>query len=222
MITRHALSSILGAALLLTAAAPARADIITFDSFGAFSSFSNANGLTQENVLAIGDETGIVVSGFTNQTDTEVLFTSLINTTLSVDDANGQAQVSAANDQPFNGNVRISLVGNTTFTSLAFNLDTAAGATGTIVLTTLEPGGQVTLTNYTLGPGANFFGVAAINGQSIVSETIGGGVALDAIQQVRIGGISTPTAVPDGGATALLLGLGMLGLSAARRRVHKR
>lgn len=215
--SRHAGVALLAATVLMGTATSARADTITFNTFGGFSSFSSQNGLTQENVLAIGEEIGLIVSGFTNQTDTEVLFTSLTATLLSVDDANGQAQISAANDQPFSGGVRISLLNDATFTSLAFNLD--AAATGNILLTTLEPNGDVTQTNYAVGNGANFFGVVAFNGQRIVSQTIGGGLALDAIQQVRIGGLTTtPTPVPDGGATLGLLGLGMLALGYLRRQ----
>ena len=216
--------AILGAALLVIAfsSQTARADIVTFTTFGSFSSFSNQAGLTQENVLTPGASSGLTVSGFTNQTNSQVNVTSLTVLPLSVIDANGQARFTGMNGGPIgSGGFRISLPNNQTFTSLAFNLDTVQGSTGTLLITTLEPNGDVTQTSFAVGSGSNFFGVAAINNQRILSVTVGPGVNIESLQQVRIGGTVSSVPVPEP-ASLLLLGTGLTGFASLARRRWRR
>lgn len=205
------------AAVAAVTAAPvtARADILTFNSFGSFSSTSNTYGLTQENVLTPGTLTGSTVWGFTNQTNTQTNVTSLVGAQLSVAAANGQARFTGVGGADIGtGGFFINLLNNATFTSIAFNL---VGSAGTVSILTLEPNNEVTTTNYTLGSGSNFFGALAINGQSIVRVTVNGGLNISSLEQVRVGGITAARVVPEP-STYMLLGSGLVGLVAVARR----
>jgi hypothetical protein len=204
------------AALLAAPLGTARADILTFDTFGAFSSALNFYGGTIQNVLTPGAATGTTVSGFTNQTNSQVNVTSLTAAQLSVADANGQAVFTGAGGGAIGtGGFFISLpVG--TFTAIAFNLDNVQGQTGSVAITTLEPNAQTTVVNYALGNGSNFFAALAINGQSISRVTVGGGVAIQDMAQLRIGGVNAST-IPEP-STYALMATGLVGLVGFARR----
>jgi len=210
------LSSVAASMLMMVSASAAQADILTFDTFGSFSSASNTFGLTQENVLTPGAATGSTVFGLTNQTNTELDVHSLTNAILSVADANGQARFTGANGADIGtGGFEIFLANNLSFTSLAFNL---VGSTGLVSISIREIDNSLSISQYAMGPGSNFFGALAINGQRIERVTVGGGLNISSLEQVRVGGVlGSVTATPEP-ATFALLGTGLLGLAAVGRR----
>ena len=209
----------------LTTATPARADLFSFTNSGQFTTFLNANGLDQENVLAVGEDTGLIVQGTTQQTQLLVNISSSTNLTLQ--DSNGAAQVSATAPATSFSDFLIYLDGMT-FTSLLFNIDNLRGSDGSITITTTEVGTAVVKQDVVaIGAGQNFFGIAAINGQEIISvgDISVGGVLFDSLQQIRIGGLESNvpdvTAVPEP-TSMFLLGTGLFGLAAKVRARRKK
>jgi hypothetical protein len=217
------LSGLCTAVLLAAPLATARADILYFDTFGAFSAALQQYGGTLQNVLTPGAATGTTVSGFTNQTNSQVNVQSLTAAQLSVASANGQAVFTGAGGGNIGtGGFNIFLPNNATFTALAFNLDNVQGSTGTEVISVTEPAGSptpgTTMFNSVIGNGANFVGILAINNQTISNVRVSGPVNLADLAQVRVGGLGVST-VPEPSTYALMAtGLVALGGFARRRR----
>lgn len=170
---------------------------------------SNAGGNTgTENILynepgLIGS--GTTVQGISNQSDFIVNFTSSTSLTTP---SGGQARIA----EDFT-DLAIALETGT-FTKAIFNLD--ANADGTVAFTVNyegATGSPFTQTFDVSKNGQNFFQVLAGDGAAISSISMLGTTTFENIAQVRLGGFDGATSVPDGGATAALLGLGMLALS---------
>ena len=181
-----------------------------------------------ENVLLRQGTTGTTVYGDTNQSNTEIFF--------STTQVNGGAELSI----PSNGQARIEGVGGAQitdltfgatdvdvgFTKAVFNVDTLADTTVAIQAQD-QFGGLFDFSLNATGSGQNFVTVYTILDQWIDTITLtGNGIAaIEDLQQVRVG----PGTFPDGGgsgtgnevpipAAAWLFGSALLGLSGVARK----
>jgi len=153
---------------------------------------------------------GNPVTGHSNQTATEFLFTS--DETLITPTSSRIESV----DSPFNF-LMIESVAGAFFQSAIFNLD--AVTTGTVNFSVMDDLGQFATQIFSVaGTGQNFFTLTATGSQLMQRITITG-ADLSQISQVRIGGIAAQpvqVSVPEA-STGLLLGSGLLFVAAVMR-----
>ena len=122
--------------------------------------------------------------------------------------------------------------GNDPFKSLTFGLEAGATFTKAILNPIVNADGNLNfLVNYIDASGSpysttlsvdsagnNFFGVFAEEGAKITTITISTtDTTIDLVKQIRLGGFASAN-VPDGGATVMLMGLGIAGLGLVRRK----
>jgi hypothetical protein len=131
--------------------------------------------------------------------------------------AGGQAEIEGLVGNNPIMSLTFGLTDNATFTSAIFNIDADADGFMTVAVDFLGGAGSPYEELVPLNDnGQNFYHVFALEGNvisSITLSTIDSG--FNVARQFRIGGFadaSNGTNVPDGGATAVMLGLGMLGL----------
>ncbi len=191
---------------------------------------SNNPSSSQENVLLDMNSSGTTILGTTNQSKTQVSFTSSSSLTSS---PQGQALIQG----PSSGfsNMQIKLSNGGTFTSLIFALTLVGNGTSCTNCVSFssnanEPGGGTSTAQggfFGLTPGNNFFTVTATNGETLNSVIINGN-GLSTLGQVRIGGLTSTGGGPGGGgggavpepSTYALLGCGLALMFIGRRRVR--
>ena len=163
-----------------------------------------------ENVLLNTGDVGNPIFGTTNQTNSLVRFTGQELLT-----ANGQARIDAADD--FFTHLMVDVPGGS-FSSLILNLDAVINGTVDFTATT-NTGIQVFNNIAVVGNGNNFFTFTTIDNQRYLSLALqaDGGLTFADAAQFRIGGAQVTT-VPDAASTFSLLGFGLVGIAAARRR----
>jgi hypothetical protein len=216
---KQRLLAILAGSAILAVASPALADItiLTDPPFP---------GNPDENVLLTDGDTAMVLSGFTNKTNTEVLFTGQ---ELLVMPANGQARVEGA-DGGLDW-LQITLANpNLGFSAFEFNVD--ADADGFATLFFYDQFNTPFGGNYAVsGSGQNFFNAVASNNEVItkvlLSTTVSAALDFSDVQQVRIspvplGGQPDPHGiVPEPASwTLMILGFGSVGSLLRARRRH--
>jgi hypothetical protein len=197
--------ALLAATLGLAGAAPALADI-TVISTAPFPQNP------PENVLLTAGSSGATLFGVTNQTHTQVLFTS--STDILMSPPQGQAFLTSTDGSLQNLNIAL----NSGFGFSAFEFNVNSAVTGPVTLTFTDQFGhtQSTTTTFDVGAnGSNFFDAFSANGELITHVSLTG-ANISSVGQVRLGGVG---AVPEPASWALLiLGFGGAGAMLRRRR----
>ena len=204
MTYKRALTAI-GAALLLFATEAQATAILTIGNVPQL----------DENILLNTGDTGNPIFGTTNDTGLLVRFAGDEELTAP---ASGQARIDSV-DGLFT--YLMIDVPNGSFTSLILNPDTESDGTVDFTVTT-NTGVQV-FNDVVLDPnGQNFFTFTTIDNQRYLNIVMQADVPLTFVDasQFRIGGAQV--SVPDVASTFSLLGLGLAGLAAARRRLASR
>ena len=211
------------AALALSAllAPSAKADIIFYGTPGGVQ--------PEENVLLSNNGIAAMsLTGTTNQTGTQVIFTQPRDAEMIVSPSSGQSRIASQDGVAFSS-LRTTLATGFSFTEFEANpIFTTGGITFTVGVREID--GTSSQTSFVSGNGQSYFGIEAINGQRMewvdinVQNPVGGTALSNVIQdvrQIRIGGVArTADVVPEPGAVAfgVVMGGGLLGMMARGRR----
>jgi uncharacterized protein YfaP (DUF2135 family) len=166
----------------------------------------------EENVLFGTNQTGTTVSGFTNQSNIQVNFTSTTAQTL-IASALGQAQVTTANNGGFITSIVMTSPGHV-FQDIIANPHNS----GAFTVTAVTNDGTFSQ-NFAGGTGNNFVTVLAQNGETISSVSFTSTAGFDQFQQPRISGLAS--AIPEPSTWAMML-LGFAGLGFAFRQSRRK
>jgi hypothetical protein len=214
---KHKIPSLLTLTLVLGVSASA-APITIYDSlFGGSGDVDNV--LFNDDSLI--DE-GLIVQGTFNGSGDgyNVEFTSSSGSGLLAV-SGGQATIIGGEGNSPYSQLSFSLKDDATFTKAQINPDaTADGLINFSVSYILGAGSPYTEQFTVNGNGQNFFTILAGDGARITMVSYSSpDTTFSDSNQVRIGGFLAPTTtIPDGGTTAAMLGLGMIGLAALARR----
>lgn len=199
--------------LPLLSVAPARADLII--------TLGRSDFQPDENLLFNGDgliDQGMTVQGRTNNTH-EVF--NITGHEELVTPSGGQARVDATADSELDYALIDALRPSVYFTEFEANLHVGGRTSGHFTVTGCNQFAVCESATFALGSGENAFSVASVNGQLIDTVQFQSTVEVDDIRQIRLGGVqelqAPPQQVSEPGVLALM-GLGLVGLAAYRRR----
>jgi hypothetical protein len=179
---------------------------------------TGVNNQGTDNVLLNPATNVTTVTGTVGQNNLLVDFTSTSGSGLLNANPSGQATVSGGT-----GNTQLSfeLANNATFTRSVFNINAATDGSVLIRVEGLNIIGGFFQDDFTVDAnGQNFFTVTSINGQLMtdISLTAINGATFEDVRQVRLGGGSVVSTVPEPSTWAMmLLGFAGIGFMAYRR-----
>jgi hypothetical protein len=134
----------------------------------------------------------------------------------------GQAEIEGLFGNDPIRNLTFGLADGATFTKAIFNIDADADGLLSIAVNFLGASGSPYEELVALRDnGQNFFYIEADEGVAITSISLStDDSGINVAKQFRIGGFANAVGVPDGGATAIMLGMGFLGLVGLCRRTN--
>jgi hypothetical protein len=184
---------------------------------------TGVNNQNTDNVLLNPATNVTTVTGTVGANNLLVEFTSSSGSGLLNANPSGQATISGGVGNIALTQLSFGLANNDTFTQAVFNINAATDGSALIHVEGVNIDGGFFEDDFTVDAnGENFFTVFAINGQLItdIALTAINGATFEDLRQVRLGGGEITTTVPEP-ATALLLGLALVGCAATRRRQRK-
>jgi hypothetical protein len=204
---------LVAAAIALGSSTAARADIVVV---------TGVNNQGTDNVLLNPATNVTTVTGTVGQNNLLVNFTSTSGSGLLSANPSGQATVSGGTGNTSLTELTFGLANNETFTRSVFNINAATDGSVLIHVEGINITGGFFEDDFTVDAnGQNFFTVTSINGQLIQNIALTGinGAIFEDVRQVRLGGSSVVSTVPEPSTWAMMiLGFVGVGFMGYRRR----